>query len=100
LETLDQPSSGIDRQVLENLSFDIRYTLPKISDILVIHGEADELIPPWHAQDLFRLSSQPKQLMILPGEDHRMSGKRHQKLFLHEASHWFKNAFERSCHGR
>ncbi len=40
--------------------------------LLVVHGDADELIPVEHASRLFRKAKEPKELKIIPGARHRM----------------------------
>jgi dipeptidyl aminopeptidase/acylaminoacyl peptidase len=39
---------------------------------LLIHGDADELIPLEHAQKLYRKAKEPKELKIIPGAKHKM----------------------------
>jgi len=38
--------------------------------LLLIHGDADSLIPVSHAHDLFRMAGEPKQLWVVPGAEH------------------------------
>lgn len=38
--------------------------------VLVLHGDADEVVPVRHAERLFRLAPEPKQLRIAPGAGH------------------------------
>ena len=40
--------------------------------LLLIHGDADELIPLDHAYKLYQKAKAPKELKILPGAKHRM----------------------------
>jgi fermentation-respiration switch protein FrsA (DUF1100 family) len=40
--------------------------------LLVIHGDADELVPLEHAQSLYQKAREPKELKIIPGAGHRM----------------------------
>ena len=40
--------------------------------LLLVHGDADELIPLEHAQKLYRKAGEPKELEIIPGAKHRM----------------------------
>ena len=40
--------------------------------VLLLHGDADEVVPVSHAHELFRASRQPKQLAVLPGGVHRL----------------------------
>ena len=40
--------------------------------LLLVHGDADELIPLEHAQRLYRRAAEPKELRVIPGAGHRM----------------------------
>ncbi|MFO7772522.1 MAG: alpha/beta hydrolase [Dehalococcoidia bacterium] len=40
--------------------------------LLVVHGDADELIPLEHAQRLYQKAQEPKELRVIPGARHRM----------------------------
>ncbi len=40
--------------------------------LLIIHGEADELIPVSQARELYRKAGQPKELALIPGAGHRL----------------------------
>jgi alpha-beta hydrolase superfamily lysophospholipase len=97
---LKNPMSGVPDAIASQLDFDLRDTLPGISNILAMHGGSDDLIPPDHGREICRLAADPKRFVLLAGGDHRMSDTRHQEMFLREASRWFQNAFERRGHGR
>jgi fermentation-respiration switch protein FrsA (DUF1100 family) len=38
--------------------------------VLVMHGEADEIVPLWHGQRLFERAPGPKMLVVIPGAHH------------------------------
>jgi fermentation-respiration switch protein FrsA (DUF1100 family) len=38
--------------------------------VLVMHGEADEIVPLWHGRRLFEKASGPKTLVVIPGAHH------------------------------
>ncbi|MCJ7796276.1 MAG: alpha/beta hydrolase [Thermoleophilia bacterium] len=40
--------------------------------LLILHGDADEVVPLSHAHDLFNAAHDPKQLSIIPGGMHRL----------------------------
>jgi len=40
--------------------------------LLLVHGDADELIPLEHAYRLYQKAKEPKELKIIPGAKHRM----------------------------
>jgi esterase/lipase len=70
--------------------FDITRRLPEISSILIFHGEADEVVPVSHAEEIHNLVKPPKKLIKQKQGDHPMSDKAHQKVFIREASLWFR----------
>lgn len=37
---------------------------------LIIHGESDRVISPWHGRKLFALANEPKRYLSIPGADH------------------------------
>jgi fermentation-respiration switch protein FrsA (DUF1100 family) len=43
--------------------------------LLLIHGDADTLIPPEHSKHLYEIAAEPKELWILPGVGHIQSMK-------------------------
>jgi alpha-beta hydrolase superfamily lysophospholipase len=74
--------------------FDITNRLPEISNILIIHGEADEVVPVSHAEEIHNLVKPPKKLIKQKQGDHPMSNKAHQKVFIREASLWIKQTLK------
>ena len=72
------------------LRFDIENSIGGISKTLVIHGEKDEIVPLKHAHIIFSKLSDPKELIVFPDGDHRVSNPAHQKIFLKMASSWFR----------
>ena len=70
--------------------FDISANLPRISNILIFHGEADEIVPLAHALEIHRMTDQPKKLVVQPNGDHRMGSRDHQREFVRTATRWFE----------
>ena len=70
--------------------FDITDGLSEISQILIFHGEADDVVPISHAREIYKLSKKPKKIIIQKSGDHPMSNKDHQQEFVREASSWFR----------
>jgi alpha/beta superfamily hydrolase len=70
--------------------FDITNRLPEISSVLIFHGESDEVVPVSHAEEIHKLVKPPKKLIKQKQGDHPMSNKAHQKVFIREASLWFR----------
>ncbi len=74
--------------------FDITEGLSYISNILIFHGDADEVVPVSHAGKIYKLARKPKRLIIQKQGDHPMSNIEHQKTFVREASQWFKQGLK------
>lgn len=74
--------------------FDISGRIGKIRNLLVIHGDADEVVPVGHAREIYNLAQDPKKLIIQPNGDHPMSNRVHQDEFMREASLWFADGLE------
>jgi len=87
LESSDTPEIFLDAQ---KRRFDITDRLPAIGNILIFHGEADDVVPFSHAEKIYRLVQQPKKLIKQKQGDHPMSNKAHQNVFIREASLWFR----------
>ena len=71
--------------------FDITEGLSAINNILIFHGEADDVVPLSHAREIYSLAGQPKKIIIQQQGDHPMSNPIHQKEFVREASAWFQH---------
>jgi esterase/lipase len=74
--------------------FDISDRLPEISNILIFHGEADDVVPVSQAEEIHKRVKQPKQLIKQKQGDHPMSNEAHQKVFIREASLWFRQGLK------
>jgi len=70
--------------------FDITEGLSAVNNILIFHGDADDVVPVSHAREIYSLAGQPKKLIVQQHGDHPMSNPIHQKEFVREASAWFK----------
>jgi uncharacterized protein len=89
--TITHPLSFFDK-----LSFDIKKYLSYIQNVLVIHGENDEVVPVSEAHKIHQFSGKPKKLIIQKNGDHQMSNKIHQDEFVQIVAKWFYKGFERS----
>ena len=76
--------------------FDIKEGLSNISNILIFHGDADDVVPVSHAGEIYKLAHKPKKLIIQKQGDHPMSNVEHQKAFVREASQWFRQGLKGS----
>ena len=70
--------------------FDIMEGLGALCNILIFHGEADEVVPVSHAGEIYNRAGQPKKLIIQQHGDHPMSNPIHQAEFIQEAASWFE----------
>ncbi len=46
---------------------------PRIHHLMVLHGQRDEVVPEAHAWRIYAIASEPKELHVLPGADHRFT---------------------------
>ena len=81
---------------LKGLAFDNERILENIKNILVVHGEHDEVVPVSEAYGIFRKARNPKRMIIQKCGDHRMSNSTHQESFVNMAADWLGKGFERS----
>jgi alpha-beta hydrolase superfamily lysophospholipase len=72
------PSAAL---LTDALKFDLGPKLASIRNVLVAHSEADETVPLDHAQEIYRSAGDPKNLIVFPGGDHRMSDPSQQQNF-------------------
>jgi len=56
--------------------------------VLVIHGDADEIVPVSEAYELYACLTNSKRLSILKGTDHRLSDPNLMERAVHEALDW------------
>jgi len=73
------------------LTFDVALEAAALREVLVFHGDADEVVPYRHAGEIYTAAAGPKKLITLPGGDHRMTDVDHQKLFVAQTLSWFKD---------
>ncbi len=78
----------------ENLNFDISDHLSDIHNILIFHGDSDNIVPISNAEEIYSKAEVPKKIIIQSQGDHRMSNKEHQTQFLNESALWFKKQID------
>ncbi len=76
-----------------DLQFDISSDLTGISNILIFHGDADQVVPFSNALEIYDKVCEPKKLIRQKNGDHMMSHIAHQKAFITETVKWFKGTF-------
>ncbi|MEA3438552.1 MAG: alpha/beta hydrolase [Thermodesulfobacteriota bacterium] len=79
-----------DEVEYKKLSFDMPGKLSGINNILIFHGDADQVVPFSNSLELYEKAGDTKKLIIQENGDHLMSNKAHQKEFIREAGLWFK----------
>ncbi|MDX9787565.1 MAG: alpha/beta hydrolase [Desulfobacterales bacterium] len=89
------PSSQPTHEKDTALRFDVDFDFTNIHDILVLHGDADTVVPISHGREIYAQSKRPKQMILQKGGDHPMSNPHHQQAFVREAVYWFRASFER-----
>jgi pimeloyl-ACP methyl ester carboxylesterase len=73
-----------------------RYVLaPRgVSHHLVVHGEADDVVPLEHGVILHRQARPPCDLLGIPGGDHRLTDPAHRRQAVAGSLEWFLNYLE------
>jgi len=86
---------GVDPELVRQAGllgadFDLAPELRRIHHVLVIHGDADAIVPVDHGREIHDAARPPRRLLLLPRGDHALSDPRHQELFLRESALWLK----------
>lgn len=86
---------GIPPGIRQNSAFyfDLTHNLSSIRHILIIHGDADTVVPVSHARDIYERVGNPRKLIIQKQGDHPMSHPFHQQCFYKEADDWYRRYF-------
>ncbi len=79
----------------ENLLFDLTPQARELSNLLIFHGDADEVVPVSNAHNIYKLAKDPKQLIIHANGDHPMSSEQDQEDFNLRSADWFSRCFKR-----
>jgi alpha-beta hydrolase superfamily lysophospholipase len=77
----------------QNLLFNIQDKACHLSNVLIFHGDADQIVPVSNAHDIYDQAKDPKQLIIHKNGDHQMTSKKDQAQFDQEAVAWFLKCF-------
>ncbi len=81
-------------QLKKYLRFDLSNRLSDLRNILIFHGDADNVVPVSNARKLFEAAGLKKHLVVQKKGDHKMSDKKYQEEFIHKTVNWFKKYFE------
>ncbi len=77
---------------------DLPALLGRLAGALFVHGQQDEVVPVSQAHQGHQAARPPKDLLILPGADHRLSQIAHQDLALERSLAWIgRQLRERGC---
>ncbi len=77
---------------VEQMAFDISGGLGKIRNILVFHGDADQVVSFSNAEEIYEKTAAPKRLVRFSGGDHGISDPDFQTTFIEETVAWFADA--------
>jgi len=80
----------LNLSLLDDLeSLDVPEAAKKITcPVLILHGDADEIVPVEEAHELYAWLTNSKRLSILPGTDHRLSDPAIMRRAIAEALDW------------
>jgi alpha-beta hydrolase superfamily lysophospholipase len=70
--------------------YDARQAIKRVGNCLILHGEADELVPLSQARELYTAARTPKHLEVFPGGDHRFTNLRHRRQAIRMSLEWFQ----------
>ena len=70
------------------MAFDISRRIRKIKNLLVFHGDADEVVSFSNAVEIFENAASPKRFVRFEGGDHAISRPDYQKQFINDAFEW------------
>jgi alpha-beta hydrolase superfamily lysophospholipase len=70
--------------------YDAEKTIRRLNNCLLLHGEADEIVPLSQAEDLYQAAQAPKHLEIFPGVDHRFTNPKHRQRAIQMSLAWFQ----------
>ncbi len=73
----------------DNLLFDLSDKAKALSNVMVFHGDADEIVPVQNGHDIYHLAKEPKQLIIHKKGNHQMTSEKDQLDFDTRAPNWF-----------
>jgi alpha-beta hydrolase superfamily lysophospholipase len=98
IRSIDIINHPADRKAAENSGmpfkknpYDISDQLSDIRNILIFHGEDDEIVPLSHAKEIFDRVKEPKKMIFFPHSDHRMSHPADLQEFIRRAMFWFQS---------
>jgi alpha-beta hydrolase superfamily lysophospholipase len=70
--------------------YDARQAIKNLENCLILHGEADELVPLSQAGELYAAARSPKHLEVFPEGDHRFTNPQHRLQAIKMSFEWFQ----------
>jgi alpha-beta hydrolase superfamily lysophospholipase len=70
--------------------YDAEKTIRRLNKCLLLHGEADEIVPLSHAEALYQSAPSPKHMEIFTGGDHRFTNPQHRRRAIQMSLAWFQ----------
>jgi hypothetical protein len=92
LEKSDEKIDGItfdDELYADFARYDILALAGTVSNALVIHGDADDVVPCREGVEIYNAIREPKRLEIIEGADHILSNPIHRERAVSLAVRWF-----------
>ena len=69
-------------------NYDIASAAANAANIMILHGECDELLCADHARRIFKACGEHGELHMVTGADHPFSQEKHQRILLENAIRW------------
>ena len=97
-EMLERPAeilaAGLGEPFLAELRAGRMLEAPEgVARVLVVHGDADAVVPVDHARRLWKRAADPKRLDVLAGADHSISDPAHRDRAVALTIDWARDAF-------
>ena len=73
--------------------YDLLAEAKKVSCVLVIHGEIDEVVPVHEGKAIYRNLKKPKNFELIKGADHIFSVQSHRERAIILSRDWFRRFF-------
>ena len=70
--------------------YDAEKAIRRLNNCLLLHGEADETVPPRHAESLYQSAQSPKHIEIFTGGDHRFTNPQYRRQAIQMSLEWFQ----------
>ncbi len=74
----------------DSKQYDTRQAIKGLGNCLILHGEADELVPLSQAEELYKSARSPKHLEVFKGGDHRFIDPHHRQRAIEMSLEWFQ----------